>query len=339
MYSTIIIRFSQHTLMIPLLSTSFVDVMSHSQEFYENVELAPWYAAYALFIFYTVYTILMRCLICCEDKRIVKKCAIAPYNLIELIAKQGLSAPTGLLLNTHRRKRVYINNKVVPKSILRIFGYHMFFCGLVIFCACWSIGLVEVTSSCNTDKRDCFATVENEGITPITNCSNYSSRNVTTMKCYHIIEKPGVAIGVAGGLLTFAKMFIKRLSQFLIWYYSMEGKTMCGHRVSRCFLRSCHFIGLIIFVEILPCSLTVLILEPQYYFAPLTSRTNLPRVIVIFFVVFIMSPLISMAIPWWYFTYDNEEPDETEEEREKREQLESREEELEGIQLQLICDN
>ena len=106
-------------------------------------------------------------------------------RIFEWIAKLALSAPTGLLLNSYQRKRVYINNKVVPNSILGRYGAYIISCGLVIITVCWrSIAMVDVIYSCDTDKRDCFATTKNETATPVTNCSDYSSTEDVQIECY-----------------------------------------------------------------------------------------------------------------------------------------------------------
>lgn len=253
-----------------------------------------------------------------------KKHALAIFRFLEWIAKLTLSAPTGSLVNTHQRKRVYINNKVVPKSILRIFGFYLLMFGHLIIFVSWNVALVDVKFSCDTDNRDCFVTTENETAIPVTNCSDYSSTEDVSIQCFQLIGDPAIALGVASGMLTFIKIFMKGLAYFLIWYYSKEGKSVCGHRVSRWFLFICHLIGLFIFMSLLtvPFVLGLPLLQLSY--------TSGLKIIVLFLAVLSLS-LVSILVPWCYFTY-NEEPDDTEEERERREQLESREEQLEGMQ-------
>ena len=110
--------------------------MSLSRPSYIILELFPWFIAYAVYPVYIFYIFIIRILFAwCQDNSIVKKCVIVPQKFFEWIAKLGLSAPTGLLLRSKQTREVYINNKVVPNSILQIFGNYMFFCGLIIFSA------------------------------------------------------------------------------------------------------------------------------------------------------------------------------------------------------------
>lgn len=167
--------------------------------------------------------------------------------------------------------------------------------------------------SCNTNKRDCYIVdiVEDTGIS--TNCSNYNSTEDTVIRCYHIIGHPSVAIGIAGGVLTLIKALTKVHVRFYIWFYR-EGKTLCGRKVQYWFLKYCHTLGLIIYMQVL---ITIAV-----QIALLLFNHQVLKLIAILALVYLCT-LFTLIIPWRYFLHD-EEPSGSEEEKERREkELES----------------
>ena len=208
-----------------------------------------------------------------------------------------------------RNGTLYIENRIVSPSIIRLLVLYVFNISALALAVAWDLLVLDKTHACDPGW-DCFT---DENGQPIQNCSalydtansNHSdatgnssditNNDITTgdsilsITCFRFATNYALAASAIGGLFTFGRGMMSLLSFANIWIYDAIA-ARCRHCWAVLNMVSLQ----LVFVIILTALLTVNILVEEVY--SLTFKSLRPTIQFISLVVMVF---VALLIPWY----------------------------------------
>ena len=319
--------------------------------FYHILQAVPHVLA-ALCGFIAVYSLLAFCLCNNLVKRqqpLLKYTVFSPLAFLVWLGKRNIANQTDFTLEESGDNHIKVNNLIVPKSIVRLFGMRLLLYAIIAIALSWEAGIVGVTTGRCIPEADCFVP-SGGGTGPVSvlveNCSSLrldeedsgnsfpEDKEVTTIECYTVVHDLHLVPAVLGGAIVLVHGFMKVVSRLYKAYHSLGSEQLQYYSLLSMEERTCHpsivaiVVAKIVFLVVVPPALLAVVWVLLLWLVPIiTQREAISYGVMV--TLGVLAFYAASLVPWNYLIGQLREQGGEEEEEEAL--LPKSDDEAEGI--------